>query len=82
MNEQTFKEKIAQILECDPGTISEDSGPATIESWDSMAMLGIIAYLDEVTGGGIAAEEIQSFNSYGAILQHARQRGIVDGTEK
>ena len=47
MDQQTLIAKIEELLELDPDTLSPDTELESIPSWDSLAVIGYIALVDE-----------------------------------
>jgi acyl carrier protein len=47
MNKQEFLEEIADIIECETSEISFDTVLEDVGEWDSLAVIGFVAMLDE-----------------------------------
>ena len=77
MTYEELRNLIAEAVSAEPSDLEENSGPATIEGWDSMASLSIISVLDDIFGGEITAEDARSFGTFGGIVSFARQKGIL-----
>lgn len=58
MNTNDFLMLLDEIVEAESGTIKSDDTLADIDGWDSMAVLGFIAMLDEKLGLIMAPEKI------------------------
>lgn len=78
MKVEELREKIGLILGVDPALVTDETGPKTNPAWDSMATLEIISMLEEVVPGEISEEETASFKSFGALVEFARRRGILN----
>jgi acyl carrier protein len=72
-----LKKKIGQILEVDPALLTDETGPESLESWDSMGHLKIISLLDDYVDDPIEAEEAEKLISFGEIVAFTRNRGIL-----
>jgi acyl carrier protein len=64
----------AAILNVPRGTLTEQSSPSDIESWDSMQHLQIILALEEAFGMKFSAAEIDKMQSIGAMATALEQR--------
>lgn len=47
MDPKALISKIEELLELDPGTLSTDTELTSLPSWDSLAVIGYIALVDE-----------------------------------
>lgn len=72
-----FKTQIGEIIGVESKDLSPDTDPTRAAGWDSMASVEIIAMLEEVIDGSISAEEADGFDSFGAILSFACNRGLI-----
>jgi len=70
---------VAEILEIEPSELLAESTVETVETWDSMASLGIISMLDDETDGDITAEDADALISFEAVVDLARAKGIIGG---
>lgn len=78
MTQSELKIQVAEILEIEPEELNENSSPENVETWDSVAALGIISMLDDEYDGDITEEEAEALKSYKAIMDFAEGKGIVD----
>lgn len=58
MDKNEFLLMLDDIVEAEPGTIKDSDELEDVEGWDSMAMLGFIAMLDEKFGLIVPPEKI------------------------
>lgn len=68
----TNEQKLAlleEMLDIEEGSLNEGMELADVENWDSMAMISLIALVDENFGKTFTANEIKSFNSLKDILE-------------
>lgn len=61
-----FKNNLAEILETD--SVEMDQELASFESWDSLAILSIIALTDDSFGVTLNAEEINNAKTIGGLI--------------
>lgn len=50
MNKTAFLRNLEDIIEIDPGSLNEQTNLADLTGWDSMAIMGFIAFVDEEIG--------------------------------
>jgi acyl carrier protein len=65
------KEKMAlleDMLELDEGTLTSETELATLESWDSIAAISLLALLDEKFDKNITSQQLKSLKTIGDIL--------------
>lgn len=58
MNKAQFFQLLDEMLELDPGSIRSGQRLADIPKWDSLAIMGFIALLDEHFGLSVPATKI------------------------
>ncbi|MFG6325263.1 MAG: acyl carrier protein [Lachnospiraceae bacterium] len=59
MTNQEKLEKLEEIMDLEAGQLSEDSILADFEEWDSIAILSVIALLDEEFGKTVKGADIK-----------------------
>jgi len=70
MNQPIFdrvREIAADVLQIDRASITPDSSPETIESWDSVQNLNLVLALEEAFGFEFAPEEMDQMKTAGKI---------------
>lgn len=77
MTLEKLRLEIANILDIPPADIRDDSSPETVGSWDSMASLAIISFLDDAYNGEMTQEEAESLTTFRAIVNFALMKGIL-----
>lgn len=68
----TNKEKLnllEEMLDLEEGILNEAMQISEVENWDSMAVISLIALLDENFSKQISVIEIRSFKTVGDILK-------------
>ena len=63
-------EIIADILEVEPEEVQEDMVLEDFETWDSVAVLSVIAMMDEKFGKYTHASEIRSYIKVGDLMEN------------
>ena len=63
-------EIIADILEVEPDEVQEDMVLEDFETWDSVAVLSVIAMMDEHFGKYPHASEIRSYIKVGDLMKN------------
>ena len=63
-------EIIAEILEDEPDEVQEDMVLEDFETWDSVAVLSVIAMMDEHFGKYPHASEIRSYIKVGDLMKN------------
>lgn len=61
MTNQEKLEKIAEIMDLEINEITEDAVLKDFDEWDSVAVLSLIALMDEEFGKAIKGSEIREF---------------------
>lgn len=69
MSEQGKKEILADILEVEVADIREDKMLEEFESWDSVAVLSVIAAVQENSGKYLHADDITKLKTVGDVLE-------------
>jgi acyl carrier protein len=59
---------LEEIFEVDRNELNEDVQLSSLETWDSLAALSLVAMIDEKFGKNIAGEKIKSLKTIGDIL--------------
>ncbi len=79
MTYEELRQQIAEILEMDLTELTEQTSRDSVATWDSMAALSIISLLDDACDDEITSDDIGRFISFRAIVEFARNRGILKG---
>ncbi len=61
-------ETIADILEIEPEEVKEDAVLEEFDTWDSVAVLGVISAVSEETGQFLHADEILQLKTIGDLF--------------
>jgi acyl carrier protein len=68
MNKHEFLLLVDDIVEAEQGTIAETDVLQELEGWDSMAVMGLIAAVDEKFGVTLAPEKIAASRTVADIV--------------
>lgn len=73
----TLEELIAAVLDVDPATISDESGRATTDAWDSVAHLNVIAAVEETYDVLFSSADMRAVTTVGAIRGFLGAKGAT-----
>ncbi|MDA8139142.1 MAG: acyl carrier protein [Desulfobacteraceae bacterium] len=68
MHKSEFLMLLDEIIEAAPGTIQETDLLSDVDGWDSMAVMGLIAVVDETFGIMLVPEKIAASKTVRDIL--------------
>jgi acyl carrier protein len=71
---EEIKEIMADVLGIDPGMIDDSASMGTIESWDSLAQINIVAALEQHYGVTFEVSEIETMLSFPVIVEMVESR--------
>jgi acyl carrier protein len=60
MDKNQFIQSLEDLIEADPGSLTEQSVLADTAGWDSMAIMGFIAFADEELGAAPAPAALKT----------------------
>ena len=64
---QRVRSIASDVLQVDPASLSAESSPETVESWDSVQHLNLVLAIEEQFGTEFAPDEMDGMKSIGAI---------------
>ena len=67
MKPEELRSVVAGVLGVEPSALSDESGPANIDAWDSLAHLTLITAVEENFGVHFGMDEIRHIDSFGAL---------------
>jgi len=68
MTKQEFLHAFEEILELDRGTLSGSEQLYSLKSWDSLAVLGFLAFADEKFGIALAPTDINRTKTVNELI--------------
>lgn len=77
MTEKLY-DAIANVLKIPSSTISDDSGPETIKTWDSFNTLLILEELESAYDVKFSLDEVVNFKTVGDIKQSLKKHGGIN----
>ena len=66
----------AEVLDCDPASLSDDSSPDNTKGWDSVAAMSLVAAVEETFGVELSTREIIAMRTIGLARQVLRRKGV------
>jgi len=66
-----------EVLEIDPGKLSDQSAPANVDGWDSAKSMELVVVMEEALDSQFTAEELDEMVSVGAIADVLARRGAL-----
>lgn len=78
MKTMEFLDCICEGLNRDPGTLSLDDTPDTVEEWDSVGHLAIMSTIDSALGVPPEDEELRDFVSLRQLVDALKARGALE----
>jgi acyl carrier protein len=74
MTKQEFLKNFEALLELDSGTLRDDQELASLSAWDSLAVIGFIAMMDEHFGLSFSSQKINEAKSVRDLMALAGDR--------
>jgi acyl carrier protein len=78
MKIEEFLNVVCSALDLEPNSLSMDDSPQTVEEWDSVGHLSIIACIEEELGVAIDEVEMQNFESVQQLVDRLIVRGKLE----
>ena len=78
MTTKEFIKQCCLALDVEPGLLDRNSSPETVETWDSLGYLSIIAMIDKEFGITIGGDELEKFKTLGDIIDELKTRGVLE----
>lgn len=69
-------ELIATVIDVDPSVISTSTVRSEVDTWDSLAQLGVIAAVEETYGVVLTTADMQNCSSVAAISAVLASHGV------
>jgi acyl carrier protein len=78
MKVHDFLDALCSALGREPHSLTLDDTPQTVEQWDSIGHLSIIATMDELLGVSVMDDELRTFRSIGELIQRLKARHALE----
>lgn len=69
MKTAEFLEELAAVLNEDPANLTLESELESIEGWDSMGLLGVVALLDSLRDVPLDMDSLQEWQTVGDLVK-------------
>jgi len=66
----------AEELDVDPATLSEASSPDTVETWDSLAAMRLVAAIEAVFSVSLSARDVMRMRTIGIARGVLQSKGV------
>lgn len=66
----------AEELDVEPAELSDQSSPETVETWDSLAAIRLVAAVESEFGVSLTAREIMRMRTIGIVREVLREKRI------
>lgn len=63
MTKSEFLRKLEELLEAEPGTLNGTEELSALETWDSLVVLGFLAFADEQFGLAVPPSKVKEANT-------------------
>jgi acyl carrier protein len=67
----------AEVLKVDPATLSEDTSPKDIPTWDSLGALNLVVAIEAKFGKKLSARDIMSMRTIGLSRGVLLKKNVV-----
>ena len=78
MKKKDFYNELIDFLELDISTLDENTNFNSIEGYDSLAVMSLIAFCDEKFGAKINARQIQQLTTVGSLMDFLGREKFTD----
>jgi len=66
----------SEVLEVDVSTLNDESSPDTIEQWDSLGAMHLVAAIEGEFGVQLSTKEIMKMTTIGFARETLRKKGV------
>lgn len=70
MNVQEFIEKFAEAIDVEAGRLTPETEFRTLDEWDSLAYISVIAMMDEEYGIQVEMAQFKQLKTLGAVAEY------------
>ncbi len=77
MTKEEFIEECCIALQVDQSSLDEESSPETVESWDSMGWLSLIAMIDDKFNIVIEMKDLKDLKKIGDFVDLLVEKGLI-----
>ena len=76
--EQRILDVISAVVQVPVAELTDETGPDTVEAWDSMALINLALALEAEFGVQLPPEEVTEMRSVAQIVALLAQHGVAD----
>ncbi len=66
----------ADVLELEPSILNDDSTPDSVDEWDSLAAMHLVAAIEESFDVRLSTKEIMKMHSIGLARKVLKEKGV------
>jgi acyl carrier protein len=78
MKKKDFYNELIEFLEFEPVELTEDTELKSLDGYDSMAVMSLIAFCDEKFSKKINAQQIQNLTTVGSLMEFLGKEKFED----
>ena len=78
MKTSDFLNSLCNALNRDPNSLTPQDTPETVQEWDSVGHLTMLATIDSTLGVTLEGEDLQAFTSIGQLLDALKSRKALE----
>jgi acyl carrier protein len=78
MKKKDFYKDLIEFLEFEPVELAEDTELKSLDGYDSMAVMSLIAFCDEKFSKKINAQQIQNLTTVGSLMEFLGKEQFED----
>jgi acyl carrier protein len=70
-------ELFAEVLSTNPAELSEESSPANVKRWDSLAAMNLVAAIEDRFSVRLSTREIMKMSTIGRARKTLQEKGVA-----
>jgi acyl carrier protein len=78
MKKKDFYNELIEFLEFEPVELTEETELKSLDGYDSMAVMSLIAFCDEKFSKKINAQQIQNLTTVGSLMEFLGKENFED----
>ena len=71
----TLEQLVGEVLDVDPTALDDDSSPASVDGWDSLAHVALVTAVEEAYSVTLTTDEMRESQSLGTLRQVLLSKG-------
>lgn len=77
MTTEDFIRECCIALQLEPGSLDKESSPGSVESWDSMGWLSLVAMVDDKLGLTLEITDLRNIKKIGDFVELLSGKGLL-----